>query len=148
MNLILLRREFTDQSTIGDLIIDGKIFCFTMEYVDRQKKPDGKIIPWKPEMKIARETAIPYGDYEVITNYSVRFKRVMPLLLHTPDFSGVRIHTGNTAENTEGCILLGMANPRPDFVNQSVAAFGVFFPLLQAALGKGKVNLSIKKSEE
>jgi hypothetical protein len=148
MNLIILRHDFTDISAIGNLLIDGKIFCFTLEDKDRQRQPDGTIIPWKPELKIPGETAIPYGEYEVITNYSVRFKRVMPLLLHVPDFEGVRMHTGNTAEHTAGCILLGMANPQPDFVNQSVAAFGYFFPLLQTALGKGdKVNLSIRKGD-
>lgn len=132
MKLELIRKVFTNISTIGDLLIDGKWFSFVLEDVVR------------PLDKVPGETAIPYGTYEVITNWSVRFKRVMPLLLNVLGFEGVRIHWGNTDADTEGCILLGYIK-NPDFVGQSKAAFFDFMPILKQGLETGKVFLTISK---
>jgi len=82
--------------TIGKLYIDGKYFCDTLEDVVRA---DG--------VKVYGETAIPSGTYKVILNVSNRFKGVMPLLINVPNFEGIRIHAGNTAVDTHGCILVG-----------------------------------------
>lgn len=57
--------------------------------------------------KIAHETAIPYGRYRVSITMSNRFKKMLPLVHDVPGFTGVRLHGGNTAEDTSGCILLG-----------------------------------------
>ncbi len=133
MKLELIRKEFTDRSTIGDLLIDGKRFCYTLEDVFREKKIFG-------------ETCIPYGTYEVITNWSNRFKKIMPLLLNVPGFEGIRIHAGNDAEDTEGCILLGYKKEK-DFVGQSKVAFFDFFYQLKNGLKDGKVYLIISKGE-
>ena len=53
------------------------------------------------------ETAIPEGRYPLVMTKSMRFKKWLPLLLGVPGFSGVRIHAGNTAKDTQGCILVG-----------------------------------------
>jgi hypothetical protein len=131
MKIEIVRKEFTKFSTIGELFIDDEFFCYTLEDVVR-------------EVKIPRETAIPYGHYEVITNYSVRFKRVMPLILNVPGYSGVRIHSGNTSANTEGCPLVGFTKDI-DFVGQSKKAFSVFMKRLHAGLTEGRVYLTITK---
>lgn len=62
----------------------------------------------RPGKKIAGKTAIPEGRYAVAVTFSPRFKRWLPLLLHVPMFEGIRIHAGNSAEDTAGCILPGM----------------------------------------
>ena len=132
MKLNLIRKTFTEFSTISDLKIDGKFFCYALEDVVRDKKIDG-------------ETAIPYGTYEVITNFSTRFKKVMPLIKDVPGFKGVRCHAGNTEKDTDGCILLGMIK-NPDWVGQSKVAFSYFMVLLQDALNNGeRVFLTITK---
>lgn len=98
MELRLKRKALEPEYTIGDLFINGEFFCNTLEdtYRDLSK-----------EKKIPGKTAIPYGKYEVILNYSPRFKKELPRLLNVSHFDGVLIHGGNTPEDTEGCILVG-----------------------------------------
>lgn len=130
MKITIIRKEFTDYSTIGEMLIDEEKFCFTLEDAVR-------------EIKIPKQTAIHYGSYEVITNYSDRFKKVMPLLLNVPGFEGVRIHNGNTDKDTEGCILLGYTKQK-NFIGNSKTAFSDFMKLLTKGLKQGKVRLEIK----
>jgi hypothetical protein len=95
MNLILLRRIYTPTTTIGDLIVNHKVFCYTLEDTVRAegvKKPGA--------------TAIPALRYYLTVNHSKRFKRLMPLLCNVPNFDGIRMHGGNTAKDTAGCILV------------------------------------------
>ena len=131
MELSLIRKEFTTESTIGDLLIDGKFYSFTLEDMYRDKKINGV-------------TAIPYGTYEVIINFSNRFQKPMPLLLNVPGFDGIRIHNGNKAEHTEGCILVGFTKGK-DFIGNSKSAFIQFMPKLQAGLKTGKVFIEITR---
>lgn len=95
MELTLKRDILADGYTLGLLSVDGKHYCYTVE----DKVREGVKIPGK--------TAVPYGRYKVIVNMSNRFKKLMPLLIDVPGFEGVRIHSGNTAEDTEGCIIVG-----------------------------------------
>ena len=95
MELTLKRDKLTSDFTLGELSIDGQHFCYTVEDTVRDVKIHGK-------------TAIPYGRYKVILNMSNRFKVVMPLLLDVPNYEVVRIHSGNTAADTEGCLIVGM----------------------------------------
>jgi hypothetical protein len=145
MKFELIRDTFTEHSTIGSLLIDGEHFSYTLEDTDRQRLADGSIIPWAGELKVPGETAIPYGTYQVIINRSKRFKSLMPLLLNVPDFEGVRIHTGNTAENVEGCVLIGYTKAK-NFVGDSRADFLAFFDLLSEALKSGKVYIKIRSN--
>ena len=57
--------------------------------------------------KIKGISAIPEGRYAVVITWSPRMKQWLPLLLGVPMFSGIRIHAGNTAADTAGCILVG-----------------------------------------
>jgi len=97
--------------TIGKLYIDGDYFCDTLEDAVRKEKIVGK-------------TAIPVGRYKVKKTYSPRFKKVLPEILNVPNFSGVRIHSGNTAKDTEGCLLLGLNKTKGAVINsQNAMAF-------------------------
>jgi hypothetical protein len=134
MNLTVARKEFTEKSTIGDLLIDGEFECFTLEDCVRPAKIMGM-------------TAIPAGTYEVVINFSGRFKRPLPLLLKVPDFEGVRIHPGNTDADTEGCILVGRMK-QPDFIGESRVAFEALFTKMQAAATREKIFIEIVDNRE
>ena len=81
MELRIKRTDFSDQSTIGELSVNGQFECYTLE---------DKV---RPE-KIAGKTAILAGRYEVVISFSQRFQRPLPLLLKVPNFEGIRIHPG------------------------------------------------------
>lgn len=102
MEITLTRIAKQKIYTIGRLEINGVYFCDTLEPTWRN------IGPGKPGRKILGKTAIPEGRYAVAVTFSPRFKRWLPLLLHVPMFEGIRIHAGNSAEDTAGCILPGL----------------------------------------
>lgn len=138
MKIEVKRITFLPKCTIGELYIDGKFECYTVEDTVREVK-GAPVKTWK----IPHVTAIPAGTYEVIINMSTRFKKLLPLLLNVPGFSGVRIHTGNTAEDTEGCLIVGKIK-RVAGVGASRIAMAALQPKIQAALDrKEKVTLTI-----
>lgn len=98
MKLLLKRIAMRDNYTIGRFYVDGQYWCDILE--DPVRDLD-------KEAKIPGRTAIPRGTYDVVVNISPKFKRLLPRLLRVPRFDGVLIHRGNTAEDTEGCILPG-----------------------------------------
>lgn len=94
--------------------------------------------------KVYGETAIPAGTYNVVITPSQRFKRDLPMVENVPGFQGIRIHPGNTAEDTDGCILVGKAKG-PDSVTDSRAAFNELFPKIKTALDAGEtVTLEVR----
>ena len=119
MKIQIKRLYKTENSTIGELTIDGKFECYTLEDKER-------------EVKIKCETAIPKGTYKVIINQSNRFKKLLPLVLNVPNFEGIRIHPGNTNHDTEGCILVGRTMSK-DFIGQSRKAFETLFKKMKEA---------------
>ena len=119
MKLKLNRITRTETSTIGELFIDGKFECYTLEDIER-------------DVKIKSETAIKKGTYKVVLTMSNRFKKIMPLLLNVPEFEGIRIHSGNTNHDTEGCILVGKTRS-VDFIGGSRTAFTSLMAKLQKA---------------
>lgn len=124
--------------TIGHMSIDNDFFCYTLEDTVREIKG----VPVE-KWKIPGVTAIPYGDYEVTLSRSNRFKKVLPEVLNVPGFSGVRIHSGNKHEDTEGCILVGMKK-NITTISDSRIAMNKLQPMIEKALKKNeKVTLKV-----
>ena len=141
MKIEVRRKIFTDKSTIGELYIDGVFECYTLE--DKVREEKGKSVK---EWKIPAITAIPMGIYKVIISLSTRFKKDLPLLLNVEGFEGVRIHPGNTDENTEGCILVGNTLAK-DFIGDSRKAFDKLFEKIKKVVDdKKEITIEIKKA--
>ena len=134
MQLTLVRSNYLADCIVGSLAIDGRPRCFTLEDVEREVKVPGK-------------TAIPRGIYKLILDYSVRFQRQMPHILDVPGFEGIRIHAGNTAADTEGCILVGLTKAN-SFIGQSRIAFDRLFDSMEKAHYLGEpMFIEIKKGK-
>lgn len=121
MILTLRRIAMKPTYTIGRLYVDGERFCDTIE--DRVRK-SGEKVPG--------ETAIPAGTYKVVITRSPKYRKDLPLLLNVPGFAGVRIHSGNTAKDSEGCIIVGK-NDRVGWVSNSRVTMSALMEKLKAS---------------
>ena len=103
MELVLTRIAKRKTYTIGRLEIEGAgenlYFCDTLEPTWRDYAHGGR--------KVKGRSAIPEGRYALVISWSPKYNAWLPILLGVPNFSGIRIHAGNTAADTEGCILVG-----------------------------------------
>ena len=116
MELVVERFALKQNYTIGKLLINGTKFCDTLEDKVRDTNRNGRFD--NGEQKVYGETAIPYGKYEVKFTFSPKFSKksvykgfikdgLMPEICDVPQFTGVRIHGGNTDKDTYGCLLVG-----------------------------------------
>lgn len=124
LTLLLVRHPTQPTYTVGVLYVGGARFCYTIE----DKVRTGP--------KVHGKTAIPVGRYKVVLSYSNRFKKVLPELLNVPGFSGIRIHPGNTAADTDGCILPCDNKPVGGFGGNSKAAFNRLKKAINDAIAK------------
>jgi hypothetical protein len=126
------RRVFTDISTISDVFVNGMLQCLFLE--DKVREVPG--VPVE-QWKVPKLTAIPYGRYKVTYTFSKRFQKVMPEIKNVPGFSGIRIHNGNTAANTDGCPLAGVSELK-NFVTHSRIAFAALDHKMKEAFDRGE----------
>jgi hypothetical protein len=127
----VIRKWFSDTTTISELFIEGSKKCFILEDAVRAEKIPGK-------------TAIPEGTYELIISFSNKFKKHLPLLLNVPNYSGIRIHPGNDHNDTSGCLLPGMEkDDNNEKIFYSRKAFSDIFELLKVMCAHEKVWIEI-----
>lgn len=136
MKLTLKRIAFKEKYTIGRLYIDGEYFCDTIEDKDRRLNNDMGLAEIMAKKRYG-ETAIPTGHYEVEITYSPKYKRMMPEIKDVKGFSGIRIHSGNTAKDTLGCLIVGK-NTVVGMVTDSRKTYYKLFEIL-----KGQKNITI-----
>lgn len=106
MKIQLHRKWLRKGYSIGILYVNGTRICETLEDEDRGLSENMPLDEIR-KRKVYGETAIPIGCYKVTYTYSPRFKKKLPLLNGVPGYDGIRIHSGNKAKDTEGCILCG-----------------------------------------
>lgn len=148
MELKLIRKYFTEESTIGELYVNNVFQCHILEDKDRGLTSDMELEEIK-KIKIKSQTAIPTGTYLIVNSFSPRFKKYLPLLLNVPGYEGVRIHPGNTSADTDGCLLPGSYDPKAEnFVRNSKIAFKALYNKLILAEKKEKISLTIEKQEK
>lgn len=110
MELKVLRTNYTPTSTTGILTLDGDYFGVTLEDCTR-----------RPGVKLFGVTAIPPGRYRLTLSHSQHFGKLLPELLNVPQFEGVRIHGGNSARDSEGCLLVARKRTGLDFILGSLS---------------------------
>lgn len=134
---LLLKRDVVQSPgcTHGMLYINGLLECYTLEDTDRLVESGGE--------KLFGETAIGRGKYEVIIDMSQRFRRELPRLLDVPQFSGIRIHSGNTAKDTEGCILVGTARGSDRVTNSRVALHALMEKMERAYTRNERIYIEV-----
>jgi hypothetical protein len=143
MEIKIVRPPIKNQPfTISEMFVNDEFFSHVMEDRDRDIYQDKPLLV--KARKIKHETAIPYGRYEVVMSYSEKFKAFLPLLTNVPYFDGIRIHAGNTQNDSSGCLLPG--NKDGDKVVSSKLYTGKLIKLIQDALKKEKVFVTIVPS--
>ena len=144
MELRLERKYRSNNYCIDKLYINGKYFSDALEDPDRGLTDSMNLEEIK-RIKVKGDTCIPYGTYNVTITYSPRFKKNLPLINNVKGFDGIRIHSGNTPQDTEGCLLLGFNKVKGRVVDSKVTV-NKFIDIVQEALNKGeKVTITITK---
>jgi len=138
MTLRLIRLGTVKDATPGFLVVEGRFLCWTLE--DRVREVPGQPVS---DWKVPGKTAIPVGTYPVRVTWSPRFQRALPAIEQVPGFSGVRIHAGNTVDDTEGCILVGLQREADRILDSRVALDQVM-----QRLGNGAHTLVIETEED
>lgn len=154
MELSVQRLWKKEGYTIGKLLIDGTFFCNTLEDKDRNLQSTMTLEEVR-KIKKAGVTAIPSGTYNVRMDIvSPKYSKNswylqncngsrMPRLENVPGYDGVLIHPGNTAADTEGCILVGK-NDVKGMVTKSKEYFLQLYKKMHEAYRKGeKIVLNI-----
>lgn len=146
MRILLQRHALKAGYTIGRMEINGRYFCDTLEDTDRglrESMTEDEIAA----LKVKGATAIPTGTYRIdMQTRSPRFGRVLPRLVSVKGYAGVLIHSGNTAADTEGCILVGENRERGKVLN-SRATLESLLVFLRAAQAEGEeIKLTITRA--
>lgn len=141
MRVTLRRIAFKDKYTIGKVYINDRYFSDSIEDKDRNLY-DWQSEEYILEEKVKHETAIPYGIYKLMWSYSPKYRRMMPEVLNVKGFSGIRIHSGNTAGDSSGCILLGF-NKEKGKVLDSRKTCEKFYEIIKECYNKG-VSMQIE----
>ena len=131
INLLILRETFTDNSTIGELFLNGEKMCDTLE------------LPYRDNQRSI--SCIPTGQYKVRLRYpreSATRDYLHLLVQDVKDRSYILIHRGNSAKDTRGCILVGLGTQQ-DFVSNSTLALELLLKEI-INLGAKNINLIIK----
>lgn len=133
MKLILKRIHFGDTYTVGQLYEETELgenpICYTLE--DKVREVEGQPVS---QWKVQNETAIPRGTYKVSITFSNRFQTRLPLLDNVDGYQGVRIHSGNSSKDTEGCILVGQTwDGKSDWIGSSKIALSVLLPKIESS---------------
>lgn len=142
MKLLLIRQHIRDTYTIGHLLIDGEYYCDVIEDRIRDRNADGDLDD-QDEGKVYGETAIPYGTYDIELTYSPKFKRVLPMLKGVRHFTGIRIHRGNTAEDSYGCLIVGENKIPGKVINSTGYETGLIMGMHAAVKRKETIKIEI-----
>jgi len=144
MDVLVVRYNFNEKYTEGRLYINGKYICDTLEDCNRElydSMPEEEIM----KKKVYGETCIPFGRYRLTIDYSNKFKKELIHILNVKGFSGVRIHSLNTAEESLGCIGVGV-KLKDGYITNSRATYAIIHKMVSDSIAEGEdIYLTIQK---
>lgn len=143
MEMTVIRYDFDAEDTIGLMLVDDAFECYTLEDNDRglSSQMSAEEIA---SNKIYGRTAIPTGTYKVAWTYSPKFQRFLPEILGVPGYVGIRMHAGNKADDTDGCVLTGEIAAQ-DSIQASQLALSKLLPKIEAACAKDDCWITITR---
>ncbi len=135
----LQRRPSIGAFTIGEVSLDSPSGAVKGARKWYSGEDQIREIPGQPvrDWKVPGQTAIPSGRYRIIITVSPRLNKRTPRLVDVPGFEGILIHAGNFADDTNGCIVPGMATNDTSAVWQSVKAYESWYAEIETALLAG-----------
>lgn len=128
----VIRPDKGEAFTPGRMYVNGLHFAFTCEDEDRHLETVGI------KEKIYGRTGIPRGTYPLAVTFSQRFQRELPYVAGVPGFEGIRIHGGNRAEDSLGCILVGQVRTATG-IAQCAATVKRLIAMIQACEDRGEL---------
>ena len=131
MKLLLVRDSFSASSTDGVLFVDSRPFCNTLEPAIGKK------------VKYGKGCCIAPGIYSIDFHYSPKFGKYMLTLCGVRGRSGILIHSGNTSNDTAGCILVGQRE-NIGVLSNSRTTLDKVFDLCLEVIGKEPITIIIK----
>lgn len=128
---MLVRDSFSSSSTDGVLFVDSRPFCNTLEPAVGKK------------VKYGKGCCVAPGIYSIDLHYSPKFRKYMLTLCGVRSRSGILIHSGNTPDDTVGCILVG---ERSTFgvLSCSGSTLSKLFALCLSVIDKESITIIIK----
>ena len=142
MRLRLERKYLGPEYTIGHLYLNGIRLCEMIEDKVRDVNEDGDLDD-EGEEKVSGETAIPYGYYHMDLTMSPKFKRLLPIIVNVRHFEGIRIHRGNTASDSHGCLLPGENKEKGKVINSTKYEMIIIEEMLQAIRNREEMTIKI-----
>ena len=128
INLLIIRDMFTEESTIGELFLNGERMCDTLE------------LPYKDNQR--NISCIPAGEYKVrlrLPRESATRDYLHLLVKDVPNRDYVLFHRGNSAKDTRGCVLVGIGSEQ-DVVHNSALAMDL---LIKEVIHLGSENIKL-----
>ena len=145
MQILIQRHALKEGYTIGRMEINGKYFCDTLEDTDRglsEEMTEDEIAA----LKVKGATAIPTGTYRIdMQTRSPHFGLILPRFINVKGYAGVLIHSGNTAADTEGCILVGENRERGKVLNSRLKLGRLLVLLREAQAAGEEIELTITR---
>lgn len=136
MELLVKRINFTEDYTEGQLFVNGKYICDTLEDKDRgldNSMSEDDVL----QRKVYGKTAIPIGRYRIIIDYSNKFKKNLIHILNVKGFDGIRIHSLNEASQSLGCIGVGKKTS-DGWISESRKTYSIVHSIVEEALKKNE----------
>ena len=129
MNVLVIRNQFSEHSTISDVMIDGEFFCFGLELPVRDGLPG---------------SAIPLGSYDLTLRWSEHFQRILPHVENVPGRTAIEIHSGNWPSDVKGCLVVGEWKST-DFIGNSHVALDALMTKLRGSDGPNYITYTGEK---